>query len=215
MTQTRSCGDIIAQACTERGIPLTVLIAPDQQYGVPSVLSDDEQGAYDAAVYLARHGHRSIGLAMVKGSAVHESRLAGYQRALQDLGLASSIPRVIRCAGHDELDAYAHAKLHLEANGCNFSALVCCNDFMAFGVLRFLREKGLEIPRDVSIVGCDDSIGRYLFPPLTSIAIPKAQLAKSAVHMLLEQMQGEGPESKRIVFPQKLVVRNSVHIVAG
>lgn len=93
----------------------------------------------------------------------------------------------------------------------NVTSLICCNDFMAHGTMKVLKENQIKIPQDVSIIGYDDSIGKYLSPSLSSISIPITQMAKTAVKILLRKIDNYNQENKRIVFPQNLVIRDSVY----
>ncbi len=213
MTQTGTCGKIVADVCKERKIPLTVLFAPDILEEISTVLSDNRQGSREAVNHLLSYGHKKIGFVMVNSSTTHNERLIGYKEALAVSGLECKQERIIECTNHDELDSYVHLKEHLDSVGRNFSALICCNDYLAYGAIRLLRERGFKIPEDVSVIGYDDSIAQYMYPKLTSVTIPKEKLANTAVNILLEEIKARSVKPRRIIFPQHLVIRNTVQNV--
>jgi len=103
--------------------------------------------------------------------------------------------------------AAADAVLHAGVTAC-----VAFNDLLAIGMLARLRERGVDVPRDLSIVGCDDIFGAdFCNPPLTTIASPIEQAGRVAVSMLLAQLnplQG-GPSRRLAVMPTHLTVRGS------
>jgi len=212
ITQTTSCGKVIVEACRQRSIPVVVFAAPDLGQTVTSVLSDEQQGTRKATEHLLACGHRKIGFCMVKGSTIHRKRFAGYLDALENAGLQMRPDLLIECTTHDELGAYVAMKRHIEVKGHEFTGLICCNDFMAFGVLRVFREFGIRIPHDVSLIGYDDSIAHYLHPSLTTVSPPKTEMAEAVVNILHDHIES-GSSVQRTVFPQRLVMRNSTGVV--
>jgi DNA-binding LacI/PurR family transcriptional regulator len=85
----------------------------------------------------------------------------------------------------------------------------CANDEMAFGLIRALREAGLRVPDDVSVVGFDDiPLAEYGHPPLTTVSLDFERLGRELVRVLAEQLSGPAPASvPRVVLPTRLVVR--------
>jgi DNA-binding LacI/PurR family transcriptional regulator len=92
--------------------------------------------------------------------------------------------------------------------GC--TALVCGSDVMALGAARTVRERGLRVPDDVSIIGSDDSLLiAYTDPPLTTVRQPVAAISAAAVDALLDAISGETAPRTEYVFRPELVVRGS------
>ena len=76
--------------------------------------------------------------------------------------------------------------------------------------MRALRDVGLRIPEDVSIVGIDDiDTARYIHPALTTVALPKEEIGRKSAEMLIALMQGREPEQRQILLEPKLVIRES------
>ena len=91
----------------------------------------------------------------------------------------------------------------------SLTAVFCANDEMAFGLIRALREAGLRVPDDVSVVGFDDiPLAEYSHPPLTTVSLDFERLGRELVRVLAEQLSGPAPASvPRVVLPTRLVVR--------
>jgi LacI family transcriptional regulator len=89
------------------------------------------------------------------------------------------------------------------------TALVAFNDLVAIGALSRLRQMGLSVPRDVSIVGCDDvPVAAFIAPPLTTVSLPKEELGKAAWATQHQLMQGQHVQNQQWL-PSRLVIRNS------
>ena len=98
--------------------------------------------------------------------------------------------------------------------GC--TGIVCGSDLMALGVVRAARGRGLQVPRDVSVVGFDDSqLIAFTDPPLTTVRQPVQAMAGAAVSALLEEIGGSPVQRTEYVFQPDLVVRGSTAVAAG
>ena len=167
---------------TRRGLPM-VFADQEPTEGVTCVNVDDRGGARAAAQHLVDLGHRRIAImtAALGGSAgvldgpvadatrskyVSRERLLGY---LDVLGAAGITPVVHRQLHSDDEEAYV-AALDLLAADDRPTGVLCFSDVIAHGVVRAAEELGLEVPRDLSVVGFDDSpLARRLRPQLTTV----------------------------------------------
>ncbi len=207
VTQTSRCFGVIEEICAERELPLAVLYAPYLETQRTAALCDEVQGAELAVNYLLNHGHRYIGLVQVQGSRLHEQRRQGYERALRAAALQ---PRILECSGHEAEDAEEVIQAYLAGDNPVFSALLCCNDFMASGAMRALRAAGFAVPDDISVIGFDDSLAPYLDPALTSVSPDKRAMAAIVVARLLEEIQTGVTQPRTTYAPLNLVERDSV-----
>ncbi len=92
-----------------------------------------------------------------------------------------------------------------------FTAVVCANDEMAAGAMAAAHERGLELPADLSIVGFDDApISRYVYPKLTTVHYPIADMARMASQWVLKHVYDQQQLEVQQVFEPKLVERDSV-----
>ena len=165
--------------------------------GHDSLRIDNRLGARLAVEHLIELGHRAIAvLGGPVGNADAAERLAGYREALVAGGLPLN--------GHLELAGDFGEESGLQA-GAKVAALIprptaifAANDAMAIGCLAALRERGLRVPEDVSLVGFDDvPIARYLTPALTTVQVPIAELGKQAMASLLSSIDGPGHPDRR------------------
>jgi len=177
---------------------------------VDSVADDDEAGAALAVAHLAELGHRRIAH-LASRSDAGQARLAGYRRAMADLGLQDLIDVAYVRA---ETDAGGHAAavelLDRAAAGCRPTAFVAFNDVVALGAYNALDEAGLRIPHDVSVVGYDNtSLASMLHISLTTIHQPRLEMGRIGARLLLERCKGKGGPPRRETLEPTLLVRSS------
>ncbi len=173
------------------------------------IVTRDYVGAKSAAHYLAELGHTRI--AHISGPSTFRSaheRRRGFGDGLGEKGL--ELPRKFdREAGYTFETGYDAARSLLAADE-RPSAIFAGNDEMAIGVYRAAREAGLDIPRDLSVVGFDDSpMAARVWPLLTTIKLPTRDLGRMAAEKLLasQKTRGEAAEATEVV--PTLVVRDS------
>lgn len=180
----------------------------DQQQGQQHdmVFSDDVQGAYDITRHLIGLGHRHIAF-------VGNTQLpwffrchGGYARAMEEAGLK---PRasVIRSENDAEI-GYLGTKALL-AGPEPVSAIFAGNDPSAHGVYKALRDSGLQIPDDISVAGCNDTVGPWLYPGLTTIREFPEQLGKNMAELLLHRIANPAAAPQSVVVPTELIRRDS------
>lgn len=181
------------------------------------VVTNDHLGAAEAAGRLADLGHSRIGL--VRGPALFRSsavRGQGFCNALAERGVPIDPSYEIEGAYTFESGVEAgHALLSLARPP---TAIFCLNDDMAIGVMQAARERGLELPRDLSVVGFDDlPMASRVWPNLTSVRLPIRDMGRMAAEKLLAPIRGVDPAglNQPEVRPS-LVIRNSdITAVAG
>ncbi|MFK4790911.1 LacI family DNA-binding transcriptional regulator [Microbacterium sp. ZW T5_56] len=180
------------QLLAEAGIPL-VIVDPLRRVpeGTYSVAATNFQGAFDAAQHLISLGHRRI--ATITGpldQANGIARLAGFQAAMLQSGVPVDDELVIRT--HYGVDQGYAAARQLLALTERPTAIFAASDDSALGSIRALREHGLRIPDDISVVGFDDiPHSQWTDPPLTTIRQPLAQMGSAAVDALIRSRAGQ------------------------
>jgi LacI family transcriptional regulator len=211
--------DLDAQALTSNlpeRLPVVLLNCEVDARTWDTINIDNYAGAYAMARHLVWLGHRRIGL--VTGPARNHDareRLRGCLAALAAAGLESRAEE--RAAG-DFSEASGHAAalrlLELEPRP---TAIFAMNDSMAIGAVSALRERGVAVPADVSVVGFDDiPIARYVSPPLTTVRVSIPTLGERATQRLFEVLKcGGGQQRVQELLPTELVVRNSCAAVSA
>jgi LacI family repressor for deo operon, udp, cdd, tsx, nupC, and nupG len=176
--------------------------------GVPSVHIDNAKAATDAMAHLYGLGHRRIGV--VTGplvSPLSRDRLRGTHAGAKKAGASADLV-VLR--GDFSIESGQLAGERLLSQSKRPTAVFCFNDEMAIGVLEAARERGIRVPRDLSVVGFDDiRFARYVDPPLTTIAQPMREIGERTVRLLLEILNGSTTTPVSVTLPHKLVVRKS------
>ncbi len=201
--------------------PLT-LIQPLQQARIPIVVlehslpnvhclaSTDRQGGRQGTQHLIELGHRRIGLIRRQpSSALSAQRLTGYQQALTAAGLLYEPDLVVECMTGQA--AGAAAMRQLLALPQPPTAVLTHNDVLAMGAIHAIHAAGLSVPGDISVVGYDDiTSAAYLYPPLTTVRHPKAELGTLAAETLIKLLQSSDEfPPQTITLPTELIVRSS------
>lgn len=182
---------------------------------VPAVGATNWQGAYNATEYLIGLGHRRIGF--ITGSmemVAARQRLEGYQAALRTHHLPAN-PALVQNGEFHIPEAYA-AALSLLALPDPPTAIFASNDHMALAAIEALRENGLRVPEDMSVVGFDGiPQAAQVHPPLTTVSQPLAVMGRVATQMLLDQLSDPGKPARRIELPTELIIRGSCQAPRG
>ena len=175
--------------------------------GVPSVHIDNERAAADATSLLYDLGHRRV--AIVTGPLVSPlscDRLRGASTVARSRG----VDDFVVVGGDFTVESGAEAADRLLNAETRPTAIFCFNDEMAMGVLDYARQMGLDVPRDLSIVGFDDiRFARYTHPPLTTIAQPMREIGEGTVKLLLSILADDTTTPASVTLPHTLVVRGS------
>jgi LacI family transcriptional regulator len=183
--------------------------------GLPCVVMDTPMGIVQALDHLVSLGHRSVAyLAGPASSWSSRRRWRALQQAARRLGMASHrigpfSPTVQ--AGAAAADAAVHHRV---------TACVFFNDLLAIGALRRFAERGIGVPEEMSVVGCDDIFGAdFCHPALTTLTAPIEQAGRVATDMLLTRIQDQGadlaPSRQRETLPPHLTIRSSTGPAPG
>ncbi|MGF0032483.1 LacI family DNA-binding transcriptional regulator [Bariatricus sp. SGI.154] len=191
---------VAAHERTLRCIPEDLPIPAVMAYGytesrkVPSVVVNDEDGAYQITRHVIEKGHKKIGVITGKSDSPHaQERLVGYQRAMYENGLLYN-PSVICTGDWTRISGYECTDRLLEQQ---VTAIFCMNDLMAGGVYDRLEELELKPGEDISVVGYDNrELSGYYKPPLSTIMLPLHDIGYEASEIILEMLKGDYAENK-------------------
>jgi len=184
------------------------LVAINRQTpGVPSVFIDTPSGIEQALEHLVSLGHRRIAYAAGPHTSwPNEGRWRALQRAAKRHGIVPGrvgpfAPK--RSAGAAAADAVVNS---------GATACIAFNDLLAIGMLMRLKQRGVSVPGEISVVGCDDIFGAdFCHPPLTTLTAPIEQAGRTAVSMLLSRLDDpSAPVPRRAAtLPTHLTIRSS------
>jgi LacI family transcriptional regulator len=181
-----------------------------QNLRCPSVATDNVLVGRMATEHLISLGHDRIGHLSGDASSVSSDRLEGYKQSLANHRLRFD-QKLVRPCGLLESDGYRAMRDWLTERNLP-GAIFAVNDAAAIGAMKALEEDGIEIGRDVALVGAGNiHYGDMLRVPLTTISWSRAETGQQAAQLLIKLMSGEPQDSRarKIILPPELVVRNS------
>lgn len=198
----------IVGALSAEGIPYASTTTINGVDNMPIVDIDNFGAASKAVQYLVDCGHRHISTIMASNN-LHNTQLrySGYCDVLKRNGLRFDPRLVAHCeatlqGGHD-------AMLEILDNNVPFTGVFVYGDILAIGAMRALRERGLRIPDDVSVIGFDGiPESGYTDPPLTTVRQPFFEKGQAAARLLLDQMEF-GKQAAPVTLDTRLVLRDS------
>jgi DNA-binding LacI/PurR family transcriptional regulator len=198
-----------------RGIPYValgnnVVLKDSKDLKCDAVFSDDIEGAYEMTRYLQQLGHREIWFVGNCSLPWATRCYQGYCRAMEEAGFAIHLSEIDSL--EDAEVGYLGTKLLL-SSGQPVHAILGATDETAQGIYRVLRERGLQVPDDVSVAGCNDGLGGYMNPPLTTIREFPQLLGKRLVDLALERIAHPDLPIQQVTIPIELVKRASCAVL--
>jgi DNA-binding LacI/PurR family transcriptional regulator len=175
------------------------------------VFSDETRGSSDMTRYLIGLGHRHIWFVGNTRLPWFARCFTGYSRAMDEAGLPA---RHLNVDSEDDAEVGYIATKSIVARREPVTAIFAGNDATAHGVYKALRDCGLSIPDDISVAGCDDTVGEWLYPSLTTIREFPEQLGKQMVELILNRIAKPGLKSSQITVPTELIKRDSCKPIA-
>ena len=176
----------------------------------PAVTTDDVQVGKLATEHLIELGHRKIGHLRGTSASTSQGRLEGYRQAMSKARLRLDKSMVHDC-GFTESDGRTAMKEWM-AKGNLPTAIFAANDPAAIGAMEALHDAGLDVPKDVAIVGAGNiHYGDMLRVPLTTVSWSTAAMGQAAAQLLLELIDGHNsaPKFRNVTIPPELVIRHS------
>ncbi|TYP75487.1 LacI family DNA-binding transcriptional regulator [Paenibacillus methanolicus] len=191
----------------KKGIPFVMLDNQHRNPSVTSVVVDNFKGGYEATKHLVDLGHKEI--AHISGTELFLSsreRERGFLFAMEEAGLT---PMAVERGRFEVASGYEIASKWLE-DGKLPSAVFASDDHIALGVMDALKNSGVRIPQDVSIVGYDDQLLASQFrPKLTTVRQPARLIGRHGVELLLDAINGETKKNVTLQLEPQLIVRDS------
>jgi LacI family transcriptional regulator, galactose operon repressor len=195
----------VAKAVRERRLPL-VLLGDDSDPTLSQVVVDDSAGAFAATKHLLGLGHERVMLFVHQSVKPHcsvQKRLDGYRDAMDEAGLAKC--ELVRVHETDAIDVLVRGTLQP-------TAVICYSDLESTLLVHGLWQVGLAVPRDVSLIGFNDTFAtRYMTPPLTTIGFDAAKIGELGAQLVLKDLgSGDAPKQPTVLTVKpNLIVRGS------
>jgi len=193
----------------QNGMPFVLMGRRFENTQDDYLVCDDERGGYLAGKHLAELGHRRV---LVISADPHISssreRLAGFRRAMEEAGIPVDESLII----HSDASAHDSGRMidELLAGNPDFTAIFTFSDYIAWEVIYALNRHGIQVPRDISVMGFDDIQSHICFPPpLTTVHYPKRMISSKSVELLLHRIARGGDVPVQQVLDSYLVIRET------
>ena len=199
------------RALEDSKIPV-VLMGTVPESGLYSVDFDNVASSKKAVSYLIQRGHSKIACITDAGIPYSSAsqRLIGYKEALDEAGI--SVDETLIRYGDFEAESGYQAMRSLLDSKAKFTAVFAASDNICLGAMTAARENGLDIPRDMAFVGHDDiPLARFAYPPLTTVRVPAADIARISCQLLLDLVDGNSPQQMHVTVDTDLIVRGSTN----
>jgi LacI family transcriptional regulator len=194
-------------------LPVVAISAHSPAEGVSNLVLDHVQAAELAISHLHELGHSRI--AMMKGPEMipdSEFRWSAILETAQRYGLDTGPELLLRIPAHGgSPESGYHSVKELLSRGTTFTAVFCFNDIAAIGAIRALKDAGLRVPEDVSVIGFDDILGAsYHTPSITTVRQPLEEMGREGARILLDRIAHPDREfATEVVLQPRLIVRES------
>jgi LacI family transcriptional regulator len=191
----------------ESGIPVVFYDVGVPRKNVTNIRVNYRRGIDKVIDYLHSLGHRKLGFI---GHHAALGPINERARAVMDAASRYTDTSVRAAADADTLDGGRLAARNLLSNGEMPTAIVCANDVMAVGALRELRERGIRVPRDISVTGFDNvKLSEFCYPALTTVHIPREQIGHLVADTLLAKTDKASVADHEMVIDPEFVLRDS------
>jgi LacI family transcriptional regulator len=203
--------DLLLEDLKVRNVPLVFVDVGPARPRVSNIKIDYLYGIRQAVQHLAALRHQRI--AFITGPLTLKSAVArrnAFVEAMREIGL-DALPKLI-IEGDHTLEGGRQAMVTLRKAAVRPTAILCSNDMTAIGVMRQSYEEKISIPHDLSVIGFDDiRLAQFILPPLTSVRMSQAELARLAFHALLAEVQRKtpAPQGTEYTLQTSLVLRES------
>lgn len=174
---------------------------------------EDEHGIYEIVRYLIEKGHKKIGFCSTHDQGVDGERWKGYLHAMEEAEIPVSketdfyLQRLDPKMMGEDLEKIFEARSKV-------TAFLFTTDYLAVNAIRFFKERGLNIPQDISVVGFDDNIlGKTVSPGLTTVRQDPTLKGRLAVEQLVKLIDGTPLDQSKIFLPAQLVIRETVKTI--
>ena len=198
---------------TRMECPIVILDREIDGLNKDKVILSNKKGAYDATKLLIDNGNKKIViLGGLKAAKTAQKRFEGYKEAMDEKGIFNE--KYVFWGDFSIDSGYKMMNEAISYLGKEIEAVFASNDFIALGAINSIKENGLKIPEDISIIGFDDMFfSAYLNPPLSTVHVPFNDEGIIAAKLLLKKMGNPlSHEGERIIVDTNIILRESVKI---
>lgn len=199
-----------------RGIPYIMINERYPELDCPCIKVDDESGGYQAADYLIQSGHRNIAGFFKTDDLQGVNRMQGFMQAHRDNRITAMPEAIVRYVTEEKNSKPLEAAAQMLSREDRPTAIVCYNDELAVRMLDIVRQAGLSVPGDLSIIGYDDSfLAAATEVKLTTLTHPKIEMGIKAAEVLVNMIERKKDSHPGGMFNYKpeLIIRESTRAI--
>lgn len=205
-----SLNEEILDLINELDIKTILVETKDKDGKLPSVTIDNIKASYEGTKYLINSGLKNLAFIGVNEENMNAwgERYTGFVNALKDSGLEADedlcyFKNLTVKTGYQAIQRFTE-------NNKSFDGIVCASDEIAMGAINALREKGIKVPEDVSVIGFDNNVmGSIFYPKLTTISQPSYDMGSVAVRMLIKMLNKKELDNPNYVLNYEIIKRES------
>ncbi|MCY6370010.1 LacI family DNA-binding transcriptional regulator [Clostridium ganghwense] len=202
----------VVKTIKNSNMPLVLIETNGKESDFPSVIIDNKQAAIDAVNYLIQKGNKRIAYIGTEKDAVNASaiRYKGYRAALEENKFEHNEELTYFCKYSLKADDGYNAMNEILQKTKEIDAVFCANDEIAMGAINALRDNNISVPKDVDVMGFNDTYGAAIFyPKLTTISQPLYDMGSVATRMLIKKINKEPLDKELFILPYELIERDS------
>lgn len=200
-------------SASKKGTPVVLIDRFFEGLDLPCITSNDFEGSLEANQYLIDNGHKKIACFQgISGTSTNNQRIAGYKKALKNNKILFD-PALLMGDNFGFDNGYIAAKkLIKNIKKTKITAIFSMGNQITLGILKALKEDGIKIPNDLSLISFDEQLySDLLFTPLSTVSHMNENIGDMALKMLLAEMHKKtNAKQKNIVLKSKLIIRDSV-----
>ena len=196
------------ESVLNQNIPIVGLAGARNNRKIDTVKPDDEEGARIAVKHLLDKGYKNIAFIGIKNSQTTKTRLNGYKQALLKSGINfnKDLVELSNSYNNNEIRSI----LEKIVKGCaEMDAVFVFNDVMGAAVIDTLHKIGKKIKDDIGLIAFDNSIGSFIIPKMTTMSIPKPEMANIAMERLFKRIKGDNSNPIHIKITPELIERET------
>jgi LacI family transcriptional regulator len=203
------------QSLHQKGLPIVMFDRVSHEIKTHNVVVDNFKGAYEATEHLLLQGYKRIAaIANSEFLSITEERLAGYKSALDQYNIKFNPSYIKHCFyGGMEFSEIEEAVNKLYTLKQTPDAIITMSDKLTTGCLKTLMRRGIQVPKDIALVGFSNSdIAELLNPPLTVVRQPALEMGKAATELLLQLIESKRPVTQfenRVMTPELVLGKSS------
>ncbi|AWK50328.1 catabolite control protein A [Clostridium beijerinckii] len=205
-----SLNEEILELINELNLKTILVETKDKDGLLPSVTIDNVKGSYDSTKFLIEKGIRDIAFIGVKKDNLNAwgDRYVGYENAMKEAGLKID-QELVYLNSIKVKSGYEGIQKFVNQNK-KFKGVVCASDDVAMGAINALRDNGLRIPEDVSVIGFNDNFAASIFyPKITTVSQPTYDMGSVAMRMLIKLLNKKELDEPHYVLEHQLIERES------